>query len=1184
MSSIFWLENHTFLVGHTPSTFNQGPPASTIFHIVTRQTQSQVSFIFQKLPDVCPVYNTTRLPPYTFLQRLREFPPSLRDLIVVVSTGAPDVGLISRSKVPLTNALPHDKVTDVFTTTTVANDARRAQLPITPDFTETTAIGVALDLSAQENVTRPLPGEEIEESRGPLPGIMVLNNEGVLSFWWIVYADSIRQGTTYSGLVFGTRQEQSQSQTSQYKSNTTAISNPFGGVSALSDTVASPFDKPATPATWATSTAGSSGFGTTSGLGKQPSPWGANASNTTAIQTASSAFGKPAFGQSGSFPQPAFGSSSALGSQRAAFGISSALGSQGAAFGMTGTIGNRVSPWAASSGTSGSAFGQAGVPGIGSGNTSVTTPANSPFGSSRTGGFAEFAKAPGFSAAAAQGRLDSGFGQGSPGVPFSSGIESDMSFSGITKTEDSSSSLFKDNTFVLGSTFKGDGTAANDLPKPLTASNSLFGTNIDEGLETTRKGPLTPPSQEAEMDDDIGDGDKSSPLSSIERDSITPAENSDIAKHPPHAAPPSHEGYFGIEAESSVTPTLGEASVPVAPTSDTGDDSTPITTTPKETPRKPEISRTPNETTPTPQIKREFEENENLPLTEISANNAEPSLPPESTSKASYTPGNTSTSSIDTPFPQESPSRKQTTIAEGSTQNRGDGDDVSEDDEGSGVDVAEEISPTSDPNQSPRVTPGSSFGASFDKSPLGGLFTKVSQNQNQLSKPLFGEVSQTSIPYFRQPIKKPESPRSPSPVRPIFPEDRQRPENARSFTAPSQPGKLTANRINALSPSLAESSTRASLEAERKLRDQLRAKKAQQAAEEEQELSDREDEKVREELATEVEPTKDLASFLAHQDYVGGVNKPGVAGQIETVYRDINSMLDTLGLNARSLKAFVNGHSEFFLRAGRDRKDLETKDWCLVEIWELNKVESQLMAQLEKGRVRSVQEKLDTCRDYRTALKKIRSKRYEIARIVDAKSDPEQIEAKKATALDSDQSLRQHDLRKTFSSFQKLLAKAEENISLLRAKLVSFETRNGKSAPLRKPTVEAVTSTIKKMTSMIEKKTIDINLLEAEMRRLCSSSANGSDVREQSPFISSLRSSKLKSPPSNTAGETQTPRLSGSNLRKSFGESGTPGKRLSKITNEDITRYRTKVQRRSEINTVIKKALLDNGPRLRSLD
>lgn len=1150
VSSIFWLENHTFLVGHTPSAFNQGQPPSTIFHIVTRQTQPQVSFVFQKLPDVCPIFNTARLPPYTFLQRLREFPPSLRDLIVVVSTGAPDVGLISRSKVPLTNAFPHDKVTDVFTTTTVSNDARRAQIPINPDYTETTAIGVSLDLSAQEKVARPLPGEEIEESHGPLPGVMVLNNEGVLSFWWLIYADSIRQGTTYPGLVLGTLQEQGQTQTGQFGSNTTAISNPFGGVSALSGTVASPFNKPATPATWATSSTGSGGFGTTSELGKQPSPWGANASNITATQSASPAFGQPAFGQPGGVPQPAFGTTSAL-------------GSQGAAFGMAGTIGNRVSPWAAASGTSGSPSGQAGDPGMGSGNTSAAAPASNPFGSNRTGGFAEFAKAPGFSAAAAQGRLDSGFGQGSPGVPFSSGIESDTSFSGITKTEDNSSSLFKNNTFVLGSTFKGDGTAANDLPKPPTASNSLFGTNIDDSLEATRKGALTPPSQEAEMNDDISDGGKSSPLSSMERESITPVENLDIAKSPSATAPPSHGGYFGTQAQSSVTPASVEASAPAVPTSDLRDGSTPITTTPKETPRKPETFRTSNETTPTPPIKRELE-NEHTALKELSANTAEPSLPPEPTSKASYTPGDTSSSSTDTPLPQESlPSRKESTIADESPQNGGDGNNVSEDDEGSGVDVAEEISPTTDPNQSPKGTPGSSFGASFDKIPLGGLFTKVSQHQN---RPLFGEVGQTSIPYFRQPAREPESPRSPSPVRPIFPGDRQRPENARSFTAPSQPAKVT------------------SLEAERKLRDQLRAKKAQQAAEEEQELSDREDEKVREELATEVEPTKDLAPFLAHQDYVGGVNKPGVAGQIETVYRDINSMLDTLGLNARSLKAFVNGHSEFFQRNGRGRKDLETEDWCLVEIWELNKVESQLMGQLDRGRLRSVQEKLDTCRDYRAALKKIRSKRYEIVRVVDAKSDPEQIEAKKSAALDSDQSHRQHELRKDFSGFQKLLAQAEENISLLRAKLASFEITNGKSAPLRKPTVEAVTSTIKKMTSMVERKTIDIDLLEAEMRRLRFPSVNGSDGREQSPLTSSLRSSKLNSSPSRTAGEPQTPRISSSNLRKSSSESGTPGKRMSRITDEDVTRYRTKVQRRSEINAVIKKALLDSGPRLRNLD
>ena len=61
------------------------------------------------------------------------------------------------------------------------------------------------------------------------------------------------------------------------------------------------------------------------------------------------------------------------------------------------------------------------------------------------------------------------------------------------------------------------------------------------------------------------------------------------------------------------------------------------------------------------------------------------------------------------------------------------------------------------------------------------------------------------------------------------------------------------------------------------------------------ELSDEEDVRVRELLASEVEPSMDLEPFIAHQDYVGRVNKLGIAGQIEKVFRDINSMIDTDG-------------------------------------------------------------------------------------------------------------------------------------------------------------------------------------------------------------------------------------------------------------------------------------------------
>jgi nucleoporin NUP159 len=72
-------------------------------------------------------------------------------------------------------------------------------------------------------------------------------------------------------------------------------------------------------------------------------------------------------------------------------------------------------------------------------------------------------------------------------------------------------------------------------------------------------------------------------------------------------------------------------------------------------------------------------------------------------------------------------------------------------------------------------------------------------------------------------------------------------------------------------------------------------------------LTDEEDERIRRELASDIEPSRTLDRFLARQEYTGtSAGKTGHAAQIEIVYRDINNMVDTLGLNWRSLKAFMD--------------------------------------------------------------------------------------------------------------------------------------------------------------------------------------------------------------------------------------------------------------------------------------
>ena len=206
VSAILWLENDVILVAYTPSSGSPGRPGPTAYHIILRNKDTK-ALTFRKLPEVCSPFGLDRSPPFQFMQRLREWEPDLRDLIIVASTASSDVGLFSKSAVSFDAQAPQDQTVDVFTTTQLALDSRRAQLPMV-DMNDTSPIGMALDLSSKSGVIRPLPSEDIEETSGPLPGLMIMNNEGILLAWWIVYADSVRRGTHYPGLAAFAGQQQ----------------------------------------------------------------------------------------------------------------------------------------------------------------------------------------------------------------------------------------------------------------------------------------------------------------------------------------------------------------------------------------------------------------------------------------------------------------------------------------------------------------------------------------------------------------------------------------------------------------------------------------------------------------------------------------------------------------------------------------------------------------------------------------------------------------------------------------------------------------------------------------------------------------------------------------------------------------------------------------------------------------
>ncbi|KAK4693662.1 hypothetical protein P7C71_g3782, partial [Lecanoromycetidae sp. Uapishka_2] len=1114
----------------------------------------------------------------------------------------------------------------------MADDSRRAQMAIDENMSDTSPIGVGLDLSSRDNVTRPLPKEEFEESQSPLPAIMVLNNEGILSAWWIVYTESIRQGTTYPGLVVagGTevqKQPQSERQASPFASTNAPAASPFGQnafgtPSTPAANIGGALSKPSAPAFGATSAPGTT-FGAPSAFGKSASPWG------------------------GAVGQPAFGSSTPMGSA-----------SQGPSFGSTGGMGSRPSLWGTpASGTAaatGSTFGQ---PGLAGGNRSpfAATTGNA-FGSNTAtsgGGFASFAEKPsGFMTAAPSSGGENPFAKANPAASFGAGMDTDTSF-GTTPKKDAedSKSLFGASEFKLGSTFKGDGTAANDAQKSAdNASDSLFGGGFGDTL--TQKEAPTPQTKDAEMDED-----DVTPAQPVQAPPSTKALTTPVTKpaspkfkFPQPSMPPSTGGLFGTQSQSKETPAAVQNSHPTSfgfgkPSGTPA----PISTTPKDTPQKSEQAPLPSiETSPKIKEEPQSDEDEISPLNEIEAappqgydtpntplgsKTPEAPLPPESTSKSSFAPGdssNSSKSSDDAPLPPDFlPPKKPSKLkevdpapeeqaalpsddedegsdadAEGSDEDDEEGsyeEGEVADEEGSGVDVAQDVSPSTDPNQSPKITPESSFGGPLDKTPPGGLFERVTRPQNGKIKSLFGEVGKTSVPSLPPPNRQKLSPRSPSPIRASQLGDILRPDNARSVSAPG-PFQALNRRKQALTQITVPSKPQLSGEQIRQQeQERLAALQAKRIAEEEQALSDRDDERVREELDTEVEGTRTLDPFLAHQDYIGDINKPGIPGQIEKVYRDINSMIDTLGLNARSLKAFVKGHQEMHKNGGRGKDDLDDDDWCLIEIADLTKIEEDLAKQLERGQAENAQQKLGDLQDLHKRLATLRTKRNDISRIIDTRSDPQEIEAARLAPLRLDQATQQRELRKKLTRFQKQLAEAEENITLLRTKLPSRESENGKGPTQKKPTVEAITNTIMKMTAIAEKKRGDLDVveaqlrhlgmlssgisrgsregsLEAQMRNLRFGSTGGQNSREASPFTPGASRRKQSSRLGASALQNgHSPELSRS-VRRS------PGKNMADLAPEEVEMYREKARRRDEVNKVIKEAFWKSGPRITTLE
>lgn len=1287
---------------HTQPDPNNGTAPESFYHLVTRAPGTPPSFMFQKIATdpAGPYSSLSRLQPHQFVLRLRNFPPNIEDVLVIASTASTDIGLLTKAKAALSRNQP---VVGAFAMTEISDDSKRAILPMN-GMDDTSPIGVAVDLSPSEPVQKPIPDDEIEQSPTPLPALMVLNNEGVLSSWWFVYTDSIRQGTMYSGLV-----EAPQSATAVQSSPAPAQqpSSAFGAPPAKPAFGSSAFGAPASsgafgsaPAFGAPSMPASGGaFGAASGMGQKASPWGTPASSAPSATTSAPA--------GGAFGAPAFGSSSTLGGGTAfgkpAFGSPSAPGG----------LGVKTSPWATGSTAPTAAFGQAGgaTTTLPFGSASSANPA-SPFGSASSatptsGGFSSFASKGGFAAASSLQNATSSagsvfskpatsgspfgapsapnnafgstsnttttsvFGAPSSNTPIGSALQTEnkpatsMFGGGAAQTENKpaagifggtpastsqpTSSVFGGTGgFSLGTTFTADPSAKDDKPASESTGSPFFGGNFGSALgEASSKPAATAPvSKEADMDapEEAVKTESTTPsstpaptrfLSSAQagklgsplKESTTPASTPAPPKFQFQPAPSSGGSLFGSTPTSTPATTkpasagfsFGKPVEPGYSFANLGKTNTvpPGPKTPGLTEAPPSITETPA----TPRIKKEPESEEKAKG--VNDQIPEAPLPPDSTSKTCFSVGDSSPSSSEadeqtppgTLFkpkptispPAESPPKPisadfipPSDVPGGPEEEDDEADFLSEEgelqsdsEEGSGEDVAKDLSPVSEKNNTPGFTPQSSFGGGLKSNKPMESFTNISKPAAAARPSLFGEVAPSLPP--PKPKGPPQSPRSPSPVRSALPGRLLgRPDASRSVSAPGVASQLlsSSQRFGA-KPSAPGQSTFALTKEEQKAEEKrctnAREKKE---AEETQALVDEEDEEMQKFLAEDLKPTTTLDEFVAYTNYKSEADMNSVPSQVEAIYRDINSMIDTLGVNAKALQAFIAGHTEQYKQEGRTKEDLENEeDWCLVELDELSSLmENDLPRELEDGRIKDVASKLETCNDLQKDLIKLHAKHEDARKIVQAHRDPEQVAMALSKPLSAEQIVQQRDLKRDFTKFQKLLCEAEETLTVLKAKLVSHSTSNGNG---NAPTVEAVMRTITKMTSMAEKKSGNIDVLEAQMRKLRFSSVDLSQSREGSPFSTPQpnRQSLRNLGASGTYGltytpERDTPRHLQSSFRSSIGSRGSPSprKKFSGYSSEEKEKLKAKLARRQDVMKRLKSALEEAGTNVRLLE
>jgi len=1261
LARIAWLENDVFFFIYTPQAPSDSQEAISEYYLL-RTNKDRTEFTFRKPQEL--LYATVeRLPAHFFISRLRNYAPHLDEMLLVSGTVSPEVKMITKASRPFSKEAGEN---EPYTYTTPEDDQRWAALPLGSDgVTDTTPIGMAMDLSDKEPVLKPVPADpEIETSTVPLPELAVLNNEGVLSLWAVVYDDGVRSQKLYPGIdevaklsknITSVPEENMDSApTAAAAQEPVEPTNPTSTTATSSSPFQPPNNASATtkPNQQNSPFAAGSSFGTGSGFSK-PTPIGGE----NKPSWASSGFGSGnAHSQaSGSGQPPAFGSTPALGS-KPTFGQSGGMGGAGQqssgapGFGQTGFASKPAfgqsgfgaqagqnspftakqpvvsSPFASAGGNKQSGFGSFAGQSGGFTSANKDSKTESPFGSAfgKGGGFGD-SKAPSPFASAGK-DTQSPFGQSSG----SSAFGKPGPFAGAAAPKSSLFGQAATTGFQLESTFQKDETSKDeDDDKQDSGSGFGFGglgNMLGNNKATEAQQSVT---KEEEMEDDEGSANQ---VEFSKKPQETPPST---INQPKTSTTPHVSSLWGTNQQESTTPQTqpksslstgwGFGNLP-----STTPDNTPAPaksifgtkpvseTTPaavqKSEPNKPfSFTQASNKTSDSDRVKSLSDDDEDSELAEA----PEAPLPPNPFSKPGYQAGDTSVSSSnskasgepeDAPLPPGfMPANKGVTQSLKPQGSEIPSEGLSDEFEGSGEDVTGDVSPVEgresgpsdagEPAEHVETSPESSFGNAADRSPVasptGGLFTKVSKVEQAKPAPraLFGELG-TSGPVFAPPQPQPQdSPRSPSPMRKPPRHETLSRSPERSFSAPAHPRSIIQQRkLEHQQSSFAAQAAQARDEEMARERTRIEAaRKAQEEAEslETQPLVDEEDEILQAELAKPTEPSEHLDPFLPSQDGKDSQEldkgRTDVPSQIEKLYQDINSMVMTLGINAKSLSAYMMYQSDQEpneswpdVLSSDTPMDALNDELFLGDIDRVPAGSEALDHVLDGLEMKDVMQKLEDCQNLLTKeVTDLRGRITALRRSTQARTQPDN---KTHASLSAEQVSLQQGLRKASAAVLTNLAQVEDNLVVLRAKLADMapsklsSEKQGMfgmmSSGQKKPSVEAVMNTVTKMTSMAEKRSADVDVLEAQLRKLNMSTSMNGTQRPSTPEGRITRGSAA-TPGSGASSVFYTPESQGSRSARA-----TPAKGEQMVVSvEDREKWQARARRRREVANMLKGVL-----------